>query len=831
MYKKGKLLYESGEGLIYEAEGNPNRLLKIYKQDATQEMKHKLEYMISNPPESLISKGVIAWPLELVNDDNGKLIGFVMPRLKMTESLKSAYVYKHPELDGAEYAALLSVRSKIQIAINLCDALMELHDKGYVVGDFNPENVGLNHDTGQIGFFDCDSFHITDDKGNVYRTNAVMAGYLAPEIISRSHAERAAGNPYEIDKVALPTFTAKSDLFCLAVHIFKLMMNGVDPFRGVASDAEGSFAEPFQGHEAVERNAYVFREGHKPSAVFCPSVEALPDKIFMLFKKAFLDGAKNPKLRPGAVKWYQTLCDYLSDDVTVVCSKQNKHLYHNELEKCPYCDADDRWAGIAGVTSGRTGGRNPVASPPVKKAKPFILLAISAFTAMFAVFVAFFLPNGDIETPPPEPPSIVELTPEHPPYPTPLPTLPPETTEPALEADIITPNEDETEEPDTDEIPPQEFPLDEDNETAEPTPPVPTPAPIQTPIPAPSPTPQPTPTPTPPPTPALQTPPITPPPIPAIVTVSVDHVERMSLANAQSALEEQGLSVRVEEEYNSIIRQGYVISQYPQTRTLLPQGSEITLRVSVGESGGFHIPDLFGASQRNAILTLQNRGFTIETIEEHSSVTRGSVVSQTPIPGAAVARGDTVTLVISKGLDGTEIASVARQSRENAETTLRDQGFLLITPVSRQSRFIPEGNVISQYPAAGTWRAFVNPVTIHISSGHPQINVQAGAFSNTRAGWGGGTIDGVTLDENRFNFTFRWNVDGNVTEVGIILQDRDNAEAPHMRQYTDSEGFARFSFQGAEYIAGETYSWQAYVEVDGARIYSQVQTFIFTTRP
>jgi Uncharacterized protein with protein kinase and helix-hairpin-helix DNA-binding domains len=357
-YTKGKLLKDGGEGYIYEVRENPNLLMKIYKETdpqglpiVTPELERKLEYMKDNPPELLVSRGIVAWPTELVRDDINEmhwtnkqrpLLGFVMPKLDITGHLQRIYAYRHPSSDASDYGMFPSVRSRLSVAINLCSALHELHKAGYVVGDFNHTNIGVNYSTGQVYFVDCDSFHICGENGDVFRTNVIMAGYLAPEIISHCNAERAAKRQYNLDEVALPTFTKESDLFCLAIHIFKLLMNGVDPFRGIKYDASGSTASPFVGNEAIERNAYVFREGNRPSAVFCPPAWSLPLDISILFKRAFVESRTMPSIRPTAEEWYRALSEMLTDSM-VQCKDNEKHQYLKSLAKCPYCEADKQY--------------------------------------------------------------------------------------------------------------------------------------------------------------------------------------------------------------------------------------------------------------------------------------------------------------------------------------------------------------------------------------------------------------------------------------------------------------------------------------------------------
>ena len=396
-YTKGRMINDGGEGYIFEVLENPKLLVKIYKdKDAsgspivTPDLRSKLTYMKNNPPENLVQKGVVAWPTELLENETGELVGFVMPKLDLDEHLKRAYSYRHPRLEPSEYTLFPSVRSRIAIAINLCSALHELHIKGYVIGDFNHANIGVNYSTGQIYFMDCDSFHITDDQGKVHRTSVIMSGYLAPEIIKHCNEERANGRSYNLDQVALPTFTNESDLFCLAIHIFKLLMNGVDPYLGVKFDATGSQAAPFIGNDAIERNSYVFRPGNKPSAVFCPPAESLPPEILALFNRAFIEGRAAPLARPNEADWYNALNRYLSNELTQ-CTKVAKHQYYRALPKCPYCVADGQhWVAQGGaphkekkVVNDKHKNDEIIYTPgPVKKnwAAIIMLIALAAVT-------------------------------------------------------------------------------------------------------------------------------------------------------------------------------------------------------------------------------------------------------------------------------------------------------------------------------------------------------------------------------------------------------------------------------------------------------------------
>ena len=346
-------------------------LFKVYKEKdsqgnpiVTQELTDKLEFMKNNPPISLVSQGVLAWPIETIYE-NGRLIGFIMPKLAFNMSLKDACSFKHPISDNAKAVEdFPSVKARILIAINLVSTVHELHKSGYIIGDMNHENIGINRQTGQINVVDCDSFHIVDGNGRTFRTKYVMPGYLAPEIIEHCHNERANGHPHSINDVCLPTFTKESDLFCLAKHIFKLLMNGTDPFTGVLDNTMGSAASPFQGNEAIERNAYVFKKGYHVKAKFCLSPNELPSNIIALFKRAFIDGHTDKTARPSTVEWHSALDSYLNS--LSQCTANPKHQYLYTLYSCPFCAADNRWEQAQGTV----GTLNQPSRTPTHAATP-----------------------------------------------------------------------------------------------------------------------------------------------------------------------------------------------------------------------------------------------------------------------------------------------------------------------------------------------------------------------------------------------------------------------------------------------------------------------------
>lgn len=333
-----KSFSRGGEGDVFQIAGVDDKVVKIYHQGHTsRELEEKIKLMVQKPPSSNILNQV-AWPLDVVYDTSKQFRGFVMPKLDITNELNEVYVY--PPKTGITY------QQKLVLAQNICVVIHEVHRAGYVFGDFNPRNIGINLNTGAVAFLDTDSYHIviSKDKNQAYRCNVCAPGYAAPELLDKcsyhisSHPE---DKQAAYAKTPLDTFTKETDNFALAIHMFRLLMNGFTPFNGIDENENVSVGSPGVGDIAVRRDSYCFKQGNKPQAVAVPSLGILPDTIAKLFTRAFIDGKKHPKQRPDAIEWHRALEDY--ERSLVLCSKNVTHMYKRGLSDCPWCEADDRY--------------------------------------------------------------------------------------------------------------------------------------------------------------------------------------------------------------------------------------------------------------------------------------------------------------------------------------------------------------------------------------------------------------------------------------------------------------------------------------------------------
>ena len=328
-----------GEGTIYDITGEWNKCAKIYHQGIrSKELEEKLKVMVSNPPnQSVLSQ--IAWPLDIVYSNGNGFVGFVMPKIEVSGELTPVYEYP-----AATYKDL-TFEQKLIIAQNICAVIDAVHKAGFVFGDFNPCNIGIDMNTGHVAFWDTDSYHIKDKKtGKTYRCKMCLDGYVAPEIISKCRQiNPRTGKKYTYEDAPLETFTQESDNFALAIHIFRLIMNGYTPFGGIVANSNESIStrSPGVGSVAVEKDMYCFKPGYIHMSKAVADKNTLPTEIAKLFDRAFIDGRHDPKQRPTAREWHNALEHFINN--LQQCKVNSTHQYMRGLHTCPWCEIDKKF--------------------------------------------------------------------------------------------------------------------------------------------------------------------------------------------------------------------------------------------------------------------------------------------------------------------------------------------------------------------------------------------------------------------------------------------------------------------------------------------------------
>ncbi|MFN8487878.1 MAG: FG-GAP-like repeat-containing protein [Caldilineaceae bacterium] len=140
-----------------------------------------------------------------------------------------------------------------------------------------------------------------------------------------------------------------------------------------------------------------------------------------------------------------------------------------------------------------------------------------------------------------------------------------------------------------------------------------------------------------------------------------------------------------------------------------------------GASTTVAAPNVVGLTQSAAQQAITGAGLVVGTITQSydNSVPAGSVISQNPAAGAAVASGSAVNLVVSLGPVQTTVTvpNVVGLTQSAAQQAITGAGLTVGTITQSYNNSVPAGNVISQNPTAGALVAGNSAVNLVVSLG------------------------------------------------------------------------------------------------------------------
>lgn len=340
IYDLGQRLGGGGEGEIYDIVGNPSLVAKIYfnskfnpvpgNSNPRRNLKEKIETMLEQPVQPYVN-GVltVAWPQDLLLNQQGQFVGYVMPRAKSTHHIFAA----SRERERMQLYPHYTWKTSIAIAYNLSLAVKIIHQSNAVIGDMNPNNIMID-EHGHVTIIDTDSFNITNKKtSKVYKCSVGISEMLAPELQGKNLADPSS------------VFNEKTDDFSLAIHICTLLMNNCHPF-GCASfniSQSSTSTNPVVYNISKGNCPYVTNAKGKASDD-SPDVKMLPKDIRDLFDRAFnytLSTSVKPSTinkRPSAREWQNALGKLLNSNMKT-CKKlyPEVHVYPASYHKCPWC--------------------------------------------------------------------------------------------------------------------------------------------------------------------------------------------------------------------------------------------------------------------------------------------------------------------------------------------------------------------------------------------------------------------------------------------------------------------------------------------------------------
>lgn len=211
--------------------------------------------------------------------------------------------------------------------------------------------------------------------------------------------------------------------------------------------------------------------------------------------------------------------------------------------------------------------------------------------------------------------------------------------------------------------------------------------------------------------------------------VEMINVVGMTEDEASSALKKAGVSYEIVYESSEEAEEGDVIKQSVKKGEKIPSTEKV--KITVCKEGDLEIPSVVGMDGDSAIQTLKDKGFKANrTFEYSSDVAEGQVINQTPT--GVGKKGDTVTIVVSAGIQSVQVPSLANKTQQEAANELAAVGLQVGNVTTEYSDNYAAGRVIRQSVTQGKTVDAGTAVDIVISDGKkPEYYSYSGSVSNT----------------------------------------------------------------------------------------------------
>ena len=322
--KLDNLLHKGGAaGKIYNVNSKPDIVAKIFhSREHSDTNRKKLAAMLQNKPNiptiPFENKEYIqiAWPIALLEDQEGFCIGYLMPLIDTNEAISLDHIIQK----AIRRKLGLSERyiDRVFAAYNITSVVAALHACGHYIVDLKPSNISIYKKTMLVALFDCDGFSIKGENNERYPAEYVSEEYIYPEGLKQTCQEMG----------------EEQDKFALAVMIFKLLNEGIHPFSGTPRKDQNMLSL----QERIFNFHYAY--GIWPDTYQAPhpySIHDYFDKNTMnMFERAFSKG----NIRPSALEW-QTQLEYILKHLKQ-CKKDKNHAYFT-AKGCGLCMVNDKF--------------------------------------------------------------------------------------------------------------------------------------------------------------------------------------------------------------------------------------------------------------------------------------------------------------------------------------------------------------------------------------------------------------------------------------------------------------------------------------------------------
>ena len=175
--------------------------------------------------------------------------------------------------------------------------------------------------------------------------------------------------------------------------------------------------------------------------------------------------------------------------------------------------------------------------------------------------------------------------------------------------------------------------------------------------------------------------------------VEMIDVVGMTEDEAVAALKKAGISYEIVYESSDDAEEGEVIKQSADEGDKVSTTEKV--KITVCKEGDLEIPSVVGMDSDAAIQTLKDKGFKANRTFQYSSDVAEGVVIEQGATGKAK-KGDTVTIVVSAGIQSVQVPSLTNKTQQEAANELASVGLQVGNVTTEYSDNYAAGKVIRQ---------------------------------------------------------------------------------------------------------------------------------------
>jgi DNA-binding helix-hairpin-helix protein with protein kinase domain len=281
-----KKLGEGGQGSVFLVEDQYGcQALKWYNlEQATEEQRSAIRYLVQNGPPRGIAGKRFVWPLDVVTAKGSRQFGYLMKLIDTRRFADLGEVW-------ARRKPVPGLDSLCEISYQIVNSYRALHLSGHCYRDISRGNLMFDPVTGDVLI--CDNDNVGINRQSVCQVWGTME-YMAPELI--------------LDSGQHPS--TETDLHALAVLLFLLWI-WHHPLHGEMEYKVRSWDLPAKKLVYGETPVFIFDPTDKRNTLpndpdyVTPSRRwaTCPPLIQSLFTKAFTIGLKEPPRRVTEGEW------------------------------------------------------------------------------------------------------------------------------------------------------------------------------------------------------------------------------------------------------------------------------------------------------------------------------------------------------------------------------------------------------------------------------------------------------------------------------------------------------------------------------------------------